>query len=300
MEQLLQQLVNGLAWGSIYALIALGYTMVYGILQLINFAHGDVYMIGAMAGFYAAAFLGFRGETGFFPFIIVLLAAMLACGVLGYAIERVVYRPIRRAPRLSALITAIGMSLFLEYGGQILFGADPKFYPQLFTSEAVFRWGTVSISNLQLLIFVVTIIMMLALRFIVMETRVGKAMRAVSFHAGASSLMGINVNKIIAFTFILGSVLAAAAGTLVGLSNPKIDPLMGIMPGIKAFVAAVLGGIGSIPGAMLGGIIMGLAEVLVVGYISSTFRDAIAFIILIMILLVKPTGLLGSTVREKV
>lgn len=299
MEQLLQQLVNGLAWGSIYALIALGYTMVYGILQLINFAHGDVYMIGAMAGFYAAAFLGFRGETGFFPFITVLLAAMLACGALGYAIERVVYRPIRKAPRLSALITAIGMSLFLEYGGQILFGVDTKLYPELFT-ERKFSAGTVSVTNLQLLIFAVTIIMMLGLWFIVLKTKTGKAMRAVSFHAGASSLMGIDVNKIIAFTFILGSVLAAVAGTLVGLNNPKIDPLMGIMPGIKAFVAAVLGGIGSIPGAMLGGIIMGLAEVLVVGYISSTFRDAIAFIILIMILLVKPTGLLGSTVREKV
>lgn len=300
MEQLLQQLVNGLAWGSIYALIALGYTMVYGILQLINFAHGDVYMIGAMAGFYAVAFLGFRGSTGLFPFLSVLLCAMLICGILGYAIERVVYRPLRRAPRLSALITAIGVSLFLEYGGQIVFGADPKFYPQLFSSREMIRIGTVSISNLQVLIFAVTLIMMLALRFIVMETKIGKAMRAVSFHSGASSLMGINVNKIIAFTFVLGSILAAAAGTLVGLNNPKIDPLMGIMPGLKAFVAAVLGGIGSIPGAMLGGIIMGLAEVLVVGYISSTFRDAIAFIILIMILLVKPTGLLGSTVREKV
>lgn len=300
MEQLLQQLVNGLAWGSIYALIALGYTMVYGILQLINFAHGDVYMIGAMTGFYAVAFLGFRGETGVIPFLAVLTISMISCGALGYSIERLVYRPLRKAPRLSALITAIGISLFLEYGGQILFGADPKFYPQLFTSSEVIRIGNVSINNLQILIFTVTIIMMLALRFVVMETKVGKAMRAVSFHSGASSLMGINVNKIIAFTFVLGSVLAAAAGTLVGLSNPKIDPLMGIMPGLKAFVAAVLGGIGSIPGAMLGGIIMGLAEVLVVGYISSTFRDAIAFIILIFILLIKPTGILGSTIREKV
>jgi len=300
MEQFLQQLFNGLTWGSIYALIALGYTMVYGILQLINFAHGDVYMIGAMAGFYSVGFLGLNGKTGIVPFLIVLVVSMVSCGILGYGIERAVYRPIRKAPRLSALITAIGMSLFLEYGGQILFGAEPKFYPQIIVSKPVLTIGGATLNNLQLLIFAVTIVLMIALRILVMKTKTGKAMRAVSFHAGAASLMGINVNKIIAFTFVLGSVLAAAAGTLVGLSNPKIDPLMGIMPGIKAFVAAVVGGIGSIPGAMLGGMIMGLAETFVVGYISSTYRDAIAFIILILILLVKPNGLLGSTVREKV
>ncbi|HLB58547.1 MAG TPA: branched-chain amino acid ABC transporter permease [Bdellovibrionota bacterium] len=300
MEQFLQQLVNGLTWGSIYALIALGYTMVYGILQLINFAHGDVYMIGAMSGFYAVAFLGISGQRGIVPFLIILILSMVVCGALGYAIERSVYRPLRKAPRLSALITAIGMSLFLEYGGQIVFGAEPKFYPQLFESRELFQIGGAIVSNIQLIIVIVTIILMIALRYVVMETRFGKAMRAVSFHAGASSLMGINVNQIIAFTFILGSFLAAAAGTLVGLSNPKIEPLMGIMPGLKAFVAAVLGGIGSIPGALLGGVIMGVAETFVVGYVSSSFRDAIAFIILILILLVKPTGLLGSTVREKV
>ena len=298
MAEFLQQLVNGLAWGSIYALLALGYTMVYGVLRLINFAHGDVYMIGAMMGYYVAKVIA--KSNNWVDFGAVLVSSMVICALLGYLIERLAYKPLRNAPKLSALITAIGVSLFLEYGGQLLFGADPKFFPQLIQTKEVFRYHGVVINNIQLIIFVVSFLLMALLHHIVMRTNIGKAMRAVSFSPTASQFVGINVNAIISMTFILGSALAGAAGVLVGLSNPKVEPLMGIMPGIKAFVAAVLGGIGSIPGALLGGMLMGVSETLVVGYISSTYRDALAFILLILILLVKPSGLLGKTSVEKV
>jgi branched-chain amino acid transport system permease protein len=296
--EFLQQLVNGLAWGSIYALLALGYTMVYGVLRLINFAHGDVYMVGAMVGYYAARI--FTGGGSFTRFTLVMLSAMVVCGLLGALIERLAYRPLRAAPRINALITAIGVSLFLEYFGQWLFGADPKFFPSLIETREVVNFHGVVINNIQIAIFVVSFALMFALRFIVQNTRAGMAMRAVSFSHTASQLVGINVNRIISFTFVLGSVLAAAAGILVGLSNPKIDPLMGLMPGLKAFVAAVLGGIGSIPGALIGGLIMGIAETLVAGYLSSTYRNALAFVLLILILLLKPSGILGKSTREKV
>ncbi len=298
MTEFLQQLINGLAWGSIYALLALGYTMVYGVLRLINFAHGDVYMIGAMMGYYVAKFVTHSSSA--LGFTSVLIVSMLICGLLGFIIEKLAYKPLRNAPKLSALITAIGVSLFLEYGGQLLFGADPKFFPELIQTKEVFRFDGVVINNIQLIIFSVSLGLMALLRYIVMNTQVGKAMRAVSFSHTASQFVGINVGVIISITFVLGSSLAGAAGVLVGLSNPKIDPLMGIMPGLKAFVAAVLGGIGNIPGALLGGILMGVAETMVVGYISSTYRDALAFILLIIILLVKPAGLLGKAVTEKV
>lgn len=298
MTEFFQQLVNGLAWGSIYALIALGYTMVYGVLRLINFAHGDVYMIGAMVGYYAARLIS--GGGTFARFTIVMLAAMAVCAALGALIERLAYRPLRQAPRINALITAIGVSLFLEYFGQWLFGADPKFFPTLIETREVVNFHGVVVNNIQLAIFIVSFVLMFGLQFIVQKTKAGKAMRAVSFSHTASQLVGINVNRIISLTFVLGSVLAAAAGILVGLSNPKIDPLMGLMPGLKAFVAAVLGGIGNIPGALIGGLIMGVAETLVAGYISSTYRNALAFIILILILLFKPEGILGKSTREKV
>ncbi len=298
MTEFLQQLINGLAWGSIYALIALGYTMVYGVLRLINFAHGDVYMIGAMAGFYIATTLG-HGHS-WLGFSGVFLSSMMICGALGFLIEKLAYKPIRNAPTLSALITAIGVSLFLEFGGQLVFGPDPKFFPELIQTREVIRFDGVVINNIQIIIFSVSLGLMALLRYIVMSTTVGKAMRAVSFSHTASKFVGINVNAIISLTFVIGSSLAGAAGVLVGLSNPKIDPLMGIMPGLKAFVAAVLGGIGNIPGALVGGFLMGIAETFVVGYISSTYRDALAFILLIVILLVKPAGLLGKTVTEKV
>ncbi len=300
MSEFLQQLVNGLTWGSVYALIALGYTMVYGILKLINFAHGDIYMLGAFIGFYFARFTGAATDPNPAKALLVLLVAMLGCGIVGFLIERLAYKPVRKSARLSALITAIGVSLLLENGGMLLFGADPKFFPQIIVAKNISLGGGVTISNQQVIILVVSLALMLLLRVIVLHTRVGKAMRAVSHSHTAAALMGISVDRIISFTFVLGSMLAAAAGVLVALQNPKIEPYMGIMPGLKAFVAAVLGGIGNIPGAVLGGLVMGVAEVLVVGYLSPTWRDAIAFVLLIVILLVRPAGILGKQTTEKV
>jgi branched-chain amino acid transport system permease protein len=299
-ENLLQQLLNGVTWGSIYALIALGYTMVYGVLRLINFAHGEVYMMGAMSGYYTAHWLGLAGAPSVTGLVAVLVASMLVCGLLGALIERVAYRPLRGAGRLAPLITAIGVSLLLQNAGQLVFGADPKFFPPLLRSEEVFRAGEVAISNIQLTVLVTALLLMGALEYIVQRTRFGRAMRAVSYDAPAAALMGVPVDRVIAGTFVLGSMLAAAAGILVGLSNPKIDPLMGLMPGLKAFVAAVLGGIGSVPGAMVGGLLLGVIETLVTGYLSSTYRDAIAFVILVVILLSRPTGLFGASTTEKV
>jgi branched-chain amino acid transport system permease protein len=298
--EFLQQLVNGVTWGSVYALIALGYTMVYGILRLINFAHGDVYMLGAFIGFYVAGALNAGAEPSVVKALVVLLVAMAGCGIVGMAIERFAYRPLRRQPRLAALITAIGVSLLLENGGILLFGPDPKFFPQIVESQNIALGAGVTISNQQVIIILVSLVLMFALRFIVLHTRVGKAMQAVSHNHMASALMGISVDRIITFTFLIGSTLAAAAGVLVALQNPKIDPIMGLLPGLKAFVAAVLGGIGNIPGAVIGGLIMGIAEVMVTAYISPTYRDAIAFVLLIVILLVRPSGILGERKAEKV
>jgi len=294
----LQQLVNGLSLGSIYALIALGYTMVYGVLRLINFAHGDVYMLGAYAGYYLSRRLQGR-EPSFVSALIVMAGAMLACAIVGMLIERFAYRPVRRASRLTLLITAIGVSLFIENGAQLVFGPDPKFFPSL-APRADFRLGSVRITSEQLTVIVVSFLLMIALRLFILKTRTGKAMRAVSFNIDASKLMGISTDGIIAITFALGSALAAAAGVLIGMQIPKIDPLMGIVYGLKAFVAAVLGGIGNIPGAVLGGLLIGISEVMVVGYLSSTYRDAIAFGILILVLLLRPQGILGRVQKEKV
>ena len=301
MQELLQQLANGIAWGSIYALIALGYTMVYGILRLINFAHGDVYMVGAFAAYFLARWTGAGGANASLgAALLVLLGAMVFCALLGVLIELFAYRPVRKSGRLTALITAIGVSLLLENLGIRIFGADPKFFPQLIPPRRVEIAEGVMVTNHQITVVAVSILLMVGLTLFIHRTRTGKAMRAVAFNRDAASLMGIPVNRIITITFAIGSALAAAAGVLVGLTNPRIEPLMGIMPGIKAFVAAVLGGIGSIPGAVIGGLLMGVSEYLVVGYISSTYRDAIAFIILILVLLLKPAGLLGRNVAEKV
>ena len=302
MQEFLQQLANGIAWGSIYALIALGYTMVYGILKLINFAHGDVYMVGAFAAYFIARAIGVSEGSPASPFVavLVLAGAMVSCALLGVVIERAAYRPVRRSSRLTALITAIGVSLFLENAGIRVFGADPKFFPQLVRPRTIELIPGVLVTNHQITVLAVSIVLMIGLTLFVQRTRTGRAMRAVSFNRDAASLMGIPVDRIITVTFAIGSALAAAAGVLVGLTNPKIEPLMGIMPGIKAFVAAVLGGIGSIPGAMIGGLVMGVSEYMVVGYISSTYRDAIAFVILILVLLFRPAGLLGRNVAEKV
>lgn len=298
MTTFLQQLVNGLSLGSIYALIALGYTMVYGVLRLINFAHGDVYMIGAYTGYYLSRKL--KGdEPSLLNALLVMLGAMLACALLGVIIERFAYRPVRRASRLTLLITAIGVSLFLENAAQLLFGPDPKFFPSL-APRADFLVGGVRLTSEQLTVIGVSVLLMLALRFFILKTRTGKAMRAVSFNLDAAKLMGISTDRIIATTFALGSALAAAAGVLIGMQIPKIDPLMGIIYGLKAFVAAVLGGIGNIPGAVVGGLLIGSSEVMVVGYLSSTYRDAIAFAILILVLLLRPQGIFGRVQREKV
>ncbi len=300
MEDLLQQLVNGIAWGGIYALIALGYTMVYGVLKLINFAHGEIYMVGAMTGYYAARAFGFAAEPSTFGLVATLLASMVVCALLAAVIERVAYRPLRNAPRLAPLITAIGVSLLLQNLGQIVFGADPKFFPTLVASRDVVDLGGISISNVQLTVLATAFGLMAGLQWVVMRTRFGRAIRAVSFDPQAAALMGVPVDRVIQGTFVLGAVLAAAAGVLVGLTNPKIEPLMGVLPGLKAFVAAVLGGIGNIPGAMAGGLLLGVIETLVSGYLSSTYRDAIAFVLLIAILLYKPTGLFGVAQTEKV
>ncbi len=300
MSEFLQQLVNGVTWGSVYALIALGYTMVYGILRLINFAHGDVYMLGAFFALYAARWMGAAASPSPLKALAVLLVAMAGCGLIGIVIERGAYKPVRKSSRLAALITAIGVSLLLENGGILLFGPDPKFFPQIIPAVQLSLGGGVTISNQQVIILVVSVSLMFALRFIVLHTRVGRAMQAVSYNHTAAAMMGISVDRIITFTFLSGSMLAAAAGVLVALQNPKIEPLMGIMPGLKAFVAAVLGGIGNIPGAVLGGLAMGIAEVMVVGYLSPTYRDAIAFVLLILILLFRPAGILGKPGAEKV
>jgi branched-chain amino acid transport system permease protein len=300
MDAFLQHVINGVSLGSIYALIALGYTMVYGILQLINFAHSDVYMVGAFLGLYSARFLGVSDKPGIASFLMVLLISMVGCAILGFLIERLAYRPLRKAPKINALITAIGVSLFLEYAGQIIFGATPQSFPNILEDGDLISLGEIHITRFDTTILMTTLSLMLILRYIIQSTKIGKAMRAVSFNGQWASLMGIPVDKIISFTFVLGSALAAAGGILVGIKYPKIEPLMGMMIGLKAFVAAVLGGIGNIAGAVLGAMIMGIAEEFVVGYGASTYRDALAFGILIIILLFRPAGLLGKFSVEKV
>jgi branched-chain amino acid transport system permease protein len=306
--EFLQQLINGLSQGSIYALIALGYTMVFGVLRFINFAHGDVYMLGAFVGFYLGPktlkLVG--GEPGFVGMTAVLLLSMALCALIGIIIEKLCYRPLRERPKLTVLITAIGVSLFLENGGQFVFGADPKSFPEIITDRAIEipeSWGKISGLTLtisQVLVIVITGVLLVVLRHVVLKTKMGMAMRALSFNPVAAQLMGINIDVVISFTFGLGSALAGAAGILTSIQQPSIDPLMGVNAGLKAFVAAVLGGIGNLPGAALGGILIGLVEALVVGYVSPTYRDSIVFAVLILILIVKPNGLLGASEREKV
>jgi len=312
----LQHLVNGLSVGTIYALIALGYTMVYGVLKLINFAHGDVYMVGAFAGYYLAHALGFdapRPDASGLDLALraslVTLGAMALCGILGWLIERLAYRPLRQRARLTSLITAIGVSFLLEYGFQlqpwgflpIPFppGPTPRFFPELIRRVPLPVEG-VNLSNYDVIGLAVAFALMLGLQWIVYRTRFGTAMRAVSFDPQVAGLMGIPVNRIITWTFVLGSGLAAAAAMINAVPRPKIDPLFGLMPGLKAFVAAVLGGIGSVPGAMIGGLALGLIEEFVAGYTASSLKDAIAFTVLILVLLFRPEGLLGRVTVEKV
>jgi branched-chain amino acid transport system permease protein len=295
-SEFLQQLLNGLSLGAIYALIALGYTMVYGVLRFINFAHADVFMVGSFIGYY----VGRRLPPGtIWGGLIVLTVAMAGCALLGMLIERLAYRRLRNGPTLNVLITAIGVSLLLEYSGQVFFGAAPRTFPAVFPVRS-FHLGPVVVSTNQLIVIAVAVLLMLGLEFVVYGTKLGTAMRAVSLNPRAAQLVGINNDVVISFTFGLGSALAAAGGILYALNYPSIDPMMGVMPGLKAFVAAILGGIGNIPGAALGGLILGTVETFVSGSQWSTYKDAIAFAILIIILLFRPAGLLGKFTIEKV
>ena len=293
MELLMQQLVNGLAVGSIYALIALGYTMVYGTIKLINFAHGDVYMMGAFIGYFAVMVLKLN-------VFLALLVAMVACAILGVVIERVAYKPLRKSTRVAALITAIGVSYLLENVMSYFFGAESRPFPSDFGTETFTLFGDVSVNGKQILIFGITVLLMALLQFIVRYTKMGKAMRAVAVDEQAAQLMGIDVDGVISFTFALGSALAGIAGVLVGVYYNTISTTMGITVGLKAFVAAVLGGIGSIPGAMVGGYLIGLLETMVSFFGYSPYRDGVVYFLLFIILIVLPAGLFGKNVREKV
>jgi branched-chain amino acid transport system permease protein len=303
LSEFLQQLINGLALGAIYALIALGYTMVYGVLRFINFAHGDVFMLGAFAGYYLAPAVNrFLPAQSYLGGAVVLVLAMLICAGLGMLIEFLAYRPLRKRPKLTVLITAIGVSLFLEYTCQheAVFGAAPRKFPDLIPTTT-WHFGGLVLSSNQVIVFATTLLLLGALSYIVKRTRVGTAMRAVAFNEQAAALMGVNINSIISFTFALGSALAAAGGILFAMNYTSIEPLMGVQTGLKAFIAAVFGGIGNLPGAALGGGILGVVETYAGGIPGlSNYRDGIAFAILILVLLFRPAGLLGRQQAEKV
>jgi len=289
----ISNLINGLSLGSIYALIALGYTMVYGIAKMLNFAHGDVIMVGAYTMFVAASSLKFSPAIS-------ILTGIIVCTILGVVIEKIAYKPLRKASPLTVLITAIGVSFFLESLALLIFGSNKKSFPHFNTMEPVKVTENLIIRSESILTMLVTIILMVGLTLFINKTKTGRAMLAVSEDKGAAELMGVNVNKTISITFALGSALAAVAGLFYGITYSFIGPYTGAMPGIKAFVAAVLGGIGSIPGAMLGGLMLGVIENLSKSYISTELSDAIVFAVLIIVLLVKPTGLLGKKINEKV
>ena len=305
--EFLSYLINGVSLGSIYAIIALGYTMVYGIAKMLNFAHGDVIMVGGYVVFYAANFArtSLLGEdpsaavVGLSTLVCVILA-MIVCGVLGVIIEGLAYRPLRQAGSLAVLITAIGVSYFLQNAAQLVFGADPKNFTPVVSGQLTLFGGQLRISFVALLTMVACVVIMVALTVFTSQSKMGKAMRAVSEDRGAAQLMGINVNRTISMTFAIGSALAAVAGVLYLSTYPSLVPTTGSMPGIKAFTAAVFGGIGSIPGAFLGGILLGIIEAMAQAYISTQLSNSILFAVLIVVLLVKPSGLLGKYVPEKV
>ena len=308
LSELTQYLINGISLGAIYALVALGYTMVYGILQLINFAHGEIYMVGAFFGIAAFAALKLPPVVGF-------VAVMVATGGLAVLVERLAYRPLRRANRIAPLITALGVSIVLLEAARIIAGAQPRPFPQLFENTVYdlgplftgFGWTKLAekfdgviVQKTQIVILLTALTLMWVLWFIVNRTKIGRAMRALSYDFDASRLMGVPLNQVIAFTFFLGASLAGAAGILVGMYYNQVDPFMGQLAGLKAFTAAVLGGIGIIPGAVVGAVSLGICEALVVGYGESSYRDAIAFAILIAVLMTRPWGLLGKPQRVKV
>ena len=298
-----RNLVEGISLGGVYALVALGYTMVYGVLGLINFAHSDVFMVGAYAGIYAAAWFGVTatsaGQSSPGIALACFAAAMIACAVLGMFVERFAYRPVRNAPKLTPLVTAIGVSMLIQNVSMLVFSSTPRGFPPVIRSSTV-SLGPVAVTNIKLMNLGAALALMVGLTFLVQRTRVGRAMRAISTNLDAARLMGVHTDRVIAITFGLGSALAGAGGILFGLDQPKIDPLSGVQPGLKAFVAAVLGGIGNIPGAMLGGLLIGMVEQLASAYLSSSFAPAIVFSILVAVLLVRPQGLLGRVTREKV
>lgn len=305
LAQLPQQLINGLTLGGIYALIALGYSMVYGVLKLLNFAHGDVYMVGAFIGYGVLVTLVPESGPIINPVIIILLMmliAMLGCGVLGVAIERFAYRPLRNAPRLAPLITALGVSFFLQSAAQLTLTAKFRTYETqaLIPRTLGLDLGDVRLSAVRGLVIVSAILLMVVLQYLVRRTRLGKAMRAVAIDKEAAAMMGIDVDQVIVATFFIGSALAGAAGVLTGIVFTRVWHFMGFAAGLKGFTAAVLGGIGNIPGAMLGGFLLGLTESFATGYISSTYKDVIAFVVLILILLIRPSGLLGAKLVKKV
>ena len=294
MNQIIQQIINGISLGSIYALLALGYTMVYGIINLINFAHGEVYMIGAYIGYALTTML----NLSFFPALII---SMISCAFIGVLIEKVAYKPIRNSTRIAALITAISVSLFLQYGMMYFVKPETRTFPNVLPNRQLMLLdGQLVLDIRNIYIVLVTFSLMLVLQYIIHKTKVGKSMRAVALDKDAAELMGIDINKTISYTFALGSSLAGAAGVLVGAYYNSINPLMGMVPGLKAFVAAVIGGIGVIPGAMFGGLFLGMTETTVSALGGSLYKDAVSFAILIIVLLIKPNGLLGSNVKEKV
>jgi branched-chain amino acid transport system permease protein len=297
----IQQLINGLTLGAIYALIALGYTMVYGILELINFAHGEIYMIGGYIAIIVVTLLGTNlanSSNALYILPLIFLAAMLFCAILGVTIERFAYRPLRNAPRLAPLITAVGVSLFLQNAAMLIFGSENKILPAIFP-EGVVHFGDTQISYLQIFILVSCIILMLALQIFIKKTKLGIAMRATAQDREAAALMGININRVISTTFFIGSALGAAAGVMVGMYYGVVKYDMGYVAGIKAFTAAVLGGIGNVPGAMFGGVLLGVLESFGAGYISSAYKDAFAFAILVIVLIFKPSGLFGERTHER-
>ena len=291
--EFLSYLISGISLGSIYAIIALGYTMVYGIAKMLNFAHGDIIMVGGYVSFCAMSYLGL-------PALPSALLAMLACTVLGITIERLAYKPLRSAPSLAVLITAIGVSYFLQNSALLIWKAAPKSYPAVVSGSAEFFGGELKVPYISLLTIVICLVIMLGLSTFVSKSKMGKAMRACSEDKGAAQLMGINVNRTISMTFAIGSALAAVAGVLLCSTVPTLQPTTGSMPGIKAFTAAVFGGIGSIPGAFLGGLLLGIIEAMAKAYISMQLANSIVFAVLIVVLLVKPSGLLGKYVPEKV
>jgi len=304
LPQLIQQLFNGLSLGAIYALIAIGYTMVYGIIGMINFAHGDIYMVGAYVGLVTLTAIGTQSGVPA-PFLIaaMLMVAVAVTGVYGFTVERVAYRPVRGSPRLVALISAIGMSIFLQNWMALGQGARDMAVPALVTGAWRFHLGTdfdVTVPYSRLIIIVVTVALMAALTFYIRHSRLGRASRACSQDMQMANLLGVDTNRIISFTFVLGAMLAAVGGVLIAVTVGKLNPFIGFIAGIKAFTAAVLGGIGSIPGAMLGGVLLGLAETMAAAYLSSQYKDIVAFCLLVLILLFRPTGLLGKPEVEKV